>query len=223
MKVQLALALEPREAFARENFVVGPTNADAVTFVESWPDWHVPAAVLHGPVGAGKSHLAVIWQRLSGARRVSASEIGLGSLPDGPLVIEDVDSASGKESCARALFVALERASSASPLLLTGREEPPLWPCALPDLVSRFSALPNFAIWAPDDALLAAIARKLFVDRQLAVPDAAIENMLRSLERSPAAIRSFVGEIDQRALAKSKPVTPAFIREMLGERDKRLS
>jgi chromosomal replication initiation ATPase DnaA len=223
MNLQLALPLEPREAFAREEFVVGPTNADAVSFIESWPGWNVPAAVIYGPAGSGKSHLAVIWQRLSGARLVPAAEIVSGAWPDGPVAIEDVDSASGDDACARGVFVALERASCASPVLLTGREAPSLWPCGLPDLASRFAALPEFALWSPDDALLAAIARKLFADRQLAVPEAAIKRMLCSLERTPAAIRGFVGDVDSRALAESRPVTPALIRELLAERDKRLS
>jgi chromosomal replication initiation ATPase DnaA len=223
MNLQLALPLEPREVFAREEFVVGATNADAIAFIESWPGWSVPAAVIYGPAGSGKSHLAVIWQRLSGARLVSAGELVTGAWRDGPLAIEDVDSASGDDACARGIFFALERASPASPVLLTGREAPSLWPSGLPDLASRFSALPGFALWAPNDSLLAAIARKLFADRQLAVPEAAIERMLCSLERTPAAIRGFVGEVDRRALAESRPVTPALIRELLTERDKRLS
>jgi chromosomal replication initiation ATPase DnaA len=223
MMVQLALPLEPREAFARENFVVGTTNADALAFVESWPGWRISAAVIHGPSGAGKSHLAVIWQRLSGARLLSMADIAFDLPPEGPLVIEDVDSASGEESGASALFLALERAKPSAPVLLTGREPPSLWPCALPDLASRFSALPDFRLRLPDDALLSGIARKLFADRQLTVPDSAVDRMLHSLERSPSAIRAFVQEVDRRALAESRPVTPALIRELLTERDKRLS
>jgi len=223
MKVQLALPLEPREAFARENFVVGTTNADALAFVESWPGWRVPAAVIHGPTGAGKSHLAVIWQRLSGARLISAADVGSEFLPAGPLAIEDVDSESGEEACAHALFQVLERATLSAPVLLTGRETPFLWPCAVPDLASRFSALPDFQLLPPDDTLLSGIARKLFADRQLAVPDSAIERMLHSLERSPSAIRAFVRDVDRRALAESRPVTAVLIRELLAERDKRLS
>ena len=57
------------------------------------------------------------------------------------------------------------------PLLLTGQEPPAAWRSSLPDLASRFSALLAFPLWAPDEALLAALARKLFADRQLAVPD----------------------------------------------------
>ena len=87
----------------------------------------------------------------------------------------------------------------------------------LPDLASRFSALLAFPLWAPDDALLAAIARKLFNDRQLTVPDAVIERMVRSLERSPAAFRDFVARADERALAEGRSINLALVRDMLAE------
>jgi len=76
-------------------------------------------------------------------------------------------------------------------------------------------ALLSFALWAPDEALLEALARKLFADRQLAVPEAVIGQMIRSLERSPGALRAFVAKADAAALAAKKPVTTALIRDLL--------
>jgi chromosomal replication initiation ATPase DnaA len=139
------------------------------------------------------------------------------SAPGGlvPLIVEDVDQASHEEPCARALFRVLEAASPRAPVLLTGRRPPAEWPSAMPDLRSRFAAAASFPLWAPDDELLAAIAHKLFADCQLTVPDAVVECMLHSLERSPAAIRDFVRILDRSALAKSKPVTLALVRELL--------
>jgi chromosomal replication initiation ATPase DnaA len=63
--------------------------------------------------------------------------------------------------------------------------------------------------------LLAALARKLFADRQLQVPEAVIAQMIVSLERSPAAIRDFVSRADARALAEKRAVTTALIRDLL--------
>ena len=111
----------------------------------------------------------------------------------------------------------LERAQNNAPVLLTGREPPSMWKTSLPDLASRFSALLAFPLWAPDDELLAAIARKLFNDRQLAVPDAVIARMVTSLERSPAAMRDFVAQADERALAEGRPINLAMVRDMLAE------
>jgi chromosomal replication initiation ATPase DnaA len=197
----------------RKDFIVAPSNAQAIGFVDSWPNWTVSAAAIYGPTGSGKSHIAAVWQSLAGAAMVSASDL---SLTTGiPVVVEDVDLSSHEEECARALFHILESATLMAPVLLTGRQPPSQWPCALPDLRSRFAALASFPLWAPDDEMLAQIARKLFADCQLSVPDAVIDQMLASLERSPAAIRQFVTLLNERSLARSKPVTLAMVRELL--------
>ncbi len=101
------------------------------------------------------------------------------------------------------------------PLLLTGREPPAAWKATLPDLASRFGSLLAFPLWAPDDALLTALTRKLFTDRQLAVPDPVIMRILRSVERSPAAVRDFVARTDARALAEKRPITAQLVGELL--------
>ena len=194
-------------------------SAPALAFIDSWPDWPVAAAALHGPSGSGKSHLAAIWQALSHAQVVSAKELrgGMALEPGVPRIIEDVDSAPVSPARDAALFALLEQAQPSAPVLLTGHEPPSAWKAVLPDLASRFSALLAFPLWAPDDELLAAIARKLFGDRQLAVPDAVIARMVMSLERSPAAMRDFVARADERALAEGRAINLALVREMLAE------
>jgi chromosomal replication initiation ATPase DnaA len=134
------------------------------------------------------------------------------ALPPGtPVAIENVDAASGIGHEA-ALFGLI---NAGGPLLLTGREAPRDWPVLLPDLGSRYAALLAFTLWQPDDALLASIARKLFTDRQLDVPQTVIMRILRSVERSPAAIRDFVARADARALAEKRPITAALVSDML--------
>jgi chromosomal replication initiation ATPase DnaA len=182
-----------------------------VTFVDSWPDWPAPAAVLFGPSGSGKSHLAGVWAERAKAETTTAAALtGFAQWPG--LVIENVDAAPLRRDAETALFALIERGQ---PMLLTAREPPSAWKTDLPDLRSRFDALLAFPIWAPDDALLEALAKKLFADRQLIVPDAVIAQMIRYLERSPAALRDFVAEADAAALAAKKPVTTALIRDLL--------
>lgn len=221
MPSQLILPLPQRAALTREDFVVSPTNAQAVAFVDLWPQWQVPAAAIHGPSGSGKSHLVAIWKAASGADIISASSLVGEFAPlhasGAPLAIEDVDAAPASLERDRALFALLQNAGAGAPILLTGREPPAAWSSTLPDLSSRFSALLALPLWAPDDALLAGIARKLFADRQLLVPDAVISRMLLLVERSPAAIRDFVGRADAKALAEARPVNLALIRELLSE------
>jgi chromosomal replication initiation ATPase DnaA len=216
---QLILPLNQQPKLTRADFVTAPGNAQAVAFIDAWPDWPAPAAVLFGPAGSGKSHLAAIWQAQAGAARISAE--GLAGLDPaalaerGPVAVEDVDAAAPSEARDRALFALIEGTGRGAVCLFTGREPPGDWPVKLPDLASRFAALLSFSLWAPDEALLAALARKLFTDRQLVVPDSVVQRMIRSLERSPAAIRDFVARADEKALAEGRPINLALVRELL--------
>jgi chromosomal replication initiation ATPase DnaA len=211
---QLPLPLETKPALGRAAFIVAPANAQAVAFIDAFPRWPAPAGALYGPPGSGKTHLVGVWAKAAGAHVVAAAALtgdAVSALaPGGAIAVEDVDS--GVD--AAALFALFHHPG---PLLLTGREPPPAWPAALPDLKSRFAALLAFPLWAPDEALLTQLTRKLFTDRQLAVPDPVIMRILRSVERSPAAVRDFVARADARALAEKRPVSVALVGELLAE------
>jgi chromosomal replication initiation ATPase DnaA len=214
---QLILPLETRPAHGREDFIVAPANCDAVAFIDSYPDWSSPVAALYGPEGSGKSHLAAAWADRANASIVDASALDASILRDRApaIVVENVDASTPDAARDAILFALIERGAA---LLLTGRQPLSQWQATVPDLISRYRAIVSFALWAPDDALLGAMARKLFSDKQLAVPDAVIDYMIRSVERSPAAIRDFVALADARALAERRPVTVALVREILTER-----
>ena len=211
---QLVLPLETRSALGRSDFIVVPANERAVAFLDSYPSWTAPAAALYGPPASGKSHLAAVWAQSSGARIMEAADLQDG-IPDGPLVVENI--APGVAEAP--LFALLERGA---PLLLTAQAPPSEWPhsfnLSLPDLVSRLRALLAFPLWAPDDALLMGLAVKLFADRQLAVPESVVSHMIRSLERSPGAIRDFVARADAAALAAKRPINTNLINDLLDGR-----
>lgn len=208
--MQLVLPIEPRPKLTRADFIPAPGNRRALDFLEAWPDWPAPAVVLHGPAAAGKSHLAQIWAARSGASVIAAT--ALAPAPEGALVVEDIDSAQD-DAHEAALFALFERGT---PLLLTGRTPPATWRAGLPDLASRYRAVLAFDLGAPDDALLAGLAAKLFADRQLSVPEAVIRLMIERLDRSPGAIRDFVAAADARALSEKRPINQGLIRDLLG-------
>jgi chromosomal replication initiation ATPase DnaA len=218
MPSQLPLPLETRRDFTREDFIVAPGNSAAVFFVDAYPAWPSPVAALYGPAGSGKSHLANVWAARTGARIVEAAALDEAVLAQGSsaqcLAVENVDRAPLSAAAETALFALIERGQ---PILLTGREAPSAWPAQLPDLASRFRSLLAFGLWAPDDALLEALAKKLFADRQLSVPDAVVTQMIRALERSPAAVRDFVARADAEALAQKRPVALGLIKELLAK------
>lgn len=213
MQAQIPLPLHTPAKLGREDFIVGPGNSAAVAFIDHWPNWPQPAAALYGPPGSGKSHLARVWAEQAKADVIESDDLKEAVLAHAaPLVIENIDVLARPQEAETTLFALLERGHS---VLLTAHEPPAAWIAALPDLRSRFDALLNFPLWAPDDALLQALARKLFADRQLAVPEAVIAQMICALERSPAAVRDFVHRADETALAQKRAITPGLIRELL--------
>jgi chromosomal replication initiation ATPase DnaA len=205
---QLILPLEPASRMTREEFVVAAGNRQALAFLDAWPDWAQPAAALVGPGASGKTHLAQIWAGRANARLLSALELDAPFL--GAAVVEHCDRV--PQHGEPFLFAMLERGM---PLLLTGRTPPRSWPAKLPDLASRFRALIAFELGQADEALLMALAVKLFADRQVEVPEVVVTELVRRLERSPAAIRDFIARADQEAMRRQKPINLQLIRALM--------
>jgi chromosomal replication initiation ATPase DnaA len=215
---QLALALTHAESFERDDFLIGPPNAAAFALIEQWPDWPTRVMVLAGPEGAGKSHLAAIWAQIAGARFAAARALDVAAVPSalatGALVVEDVAELLEE----RALFHLLNLAQEDSAyVLITGRTSPVSWNIQLRDLASRLKALPVVTLASPDDVLLRAVLVKLFADRQLAIDENLITYLATRIERSFAAARAVVDQLDREALRQKRPVTRALAAELLRE------
>jgi len=214
---QLAFALDHGESFARDDFLSGPSNAAALALIDSWPDWPARAVLLIGPEGSGKSHLAAIWAAEAGARFLSARALAEADPPaalaTGALVLEDLAEGDFDE---RALFhlINLAREEGAY-LLLTAASPPAGWAVAIRDLASRLKALPVVTLSAPDDALLRAVLVKLFADRQLGVGEELVGYVANHIERSFAAAREAVAQLDGEAMRRKRPLTRALAAETL--------
>jgi chromosomal replication initiation ATPase DnaA len=194
--MQMPLPLVHMAADDERNFLVSEANRAAVTYVEAWPDWPQPVALVTGPEGCGKTHLARIFARRSGA-----------------VVFDDLDRVRDEE----ALFHAWNAAAGGGvPLLLLARTLPSQWNVTLRDLRSRLMATPQLSIEAPDDALLAGIMIKQFRDRGLMVDPGVLDFVLARIERSFSACAEAVGRLDAASLSARRNVTVPLAREVLG-------
>lgn len=134
----------------------------------------------------------------------------------GALAIEDVDRIAGDWAAEELLFHLFNAAVAAgTPFLVTSRTPPARLPFALPDLSSRLAAMHMVSLSPPDDALLRAVLIKLFAERQIAPPPGLIRWLLPRMERSFAAARALVAEIDRIALAEGRPVGRAVAARAL--------
>ena len=217
---QLALTLEHAERFGREDFLGGPSNSSALALVDRWPDWPDRIAMLIGPEGAGKSHLAAIWAAAAGAGIVSAAALAESEMPGlvgKALVVEDLSPGGFDE---RLLFHLLNLAREERAfVLITARTAPAGWPIAVKDLASRLRVLPVVTLAPPDDALLRAVIVKLFADRQIGVDESLVNYLATRIERSFAAARAAVVALDGEALRQQRPITRALAVDLFRASD----
>lgn len=192
---QMVLPLRWKAAQGQKDFYVSQANQDAVHFLDSWSTWPVPAAILIGPTGSGKSHLAAIFARRANAR-----------------LWDDADRTQSEEALFHAWNAAMEERR---PLLMTARSAPADWNIALADLRSRLAATPRVQIRSPDDALLEALFLKLWRDRGVDLPPEVASYVLTRIERSFESAARAVELIDRTAMAAQRPITIPLAREAL--------
>lgn len=208
---QLPLDLRHRAAMGREDFLVSPSNAEAVAWIDRWPDWPGHALVLTGPPGSGKTHLGEVWQGLAGARPYNAGLLTDADSLDAPVFVDDAD-IPGRDEELFHLFNAARAAGSF--VLFASRTPPARWEDRLPDLRSRLAAAQNTRIQPPDETLIAAVLMKMFADQQMDVGADVLDFLVNRMERSFEAARTLAERLNQASLATQRGITIPLAREV---------
>lgn len=210
MPKQLAFDLPANAAFGRDDFFASPTNSLALEAIENWSQWPLNKLVLTGPEGAGKTHLAHIWAKITQGRILQAASIS-NEMPETliatPICIENIHLIAAQHNLETDLFHLHNLAQeTGTPLLMTGQGDIKTWGITLPDLNSRLQGSNTIPLHPPSDTLLSAVLVKLFSDCQLRVEPGLITYLIPRMERSFAAARRLVQALDQQALQDKRPI-----------------
>jgi chromosomal replication initiation ATPase DnaA len=214
---QLAFAFEHRPSLTGDDFLVAPSNREAVAWLDAWPGWPAPLLVIHGPAGSGKSHLGQVFRARTGALEIAAADLDGAGFPDlvasaREVWIDDADRGLPAEALLHLYNAAAARGGH---LLLSAAQPPSAWDVALADLRSRLLGAPAVALGRPDDELIKAVLAKLFSDRQVRIDVDVVEFLARRMERSLSEAERLVSVLDRAALAQRRDVTVPFVREIL--------
>jgi DnaA regulatory inactivator Hda len=211
---QLPLPFQHGRDFAASNFHEAASNSDAVAWLSRTADWPNLRLALWGPAGCGKTHLLHIWaQRSGGIVWHGAALSGLPDLPaTGGIAVDNADRATDET----ALFHLLNAATEAGlPVLLASRPPPAQWPVQLPDLASRVRAIVAVEIGLPDDALLQVLLARLLAERQLRLPEAVHNWLLRRLPRTQPDLAETVARLDDISIRLGRGITVPLARDVL--------
>lgn len=195
-----------------DEFVRGPSNAEAVAAVAAWPAWRDGCLALLGPKGVGKSHLARAWAEATHALVVDPHAPDVAAAAGRPVLLEDADRGVSTEGLFHLINLA---ARAGGGLLLTTRTRPSAWPTALPDLRSRLNALPLVEIAPPDDTVLEGVLRRFFRDRNIRPPDEVYPYLLARMPRSIPDAEAIVKRLDEAGDEGFRPVTRVLARQIL--------
>lgn len=212
-QAQLVFDIAPPPSYAREDYMAGAGNEDALTLATTL-SWPTPVGVVSGEPGSGKTHLAHVM-----ASRFSAVAWFDGTVPDisqtgGAIIMDGLERfLNGDQD---AIFHTLETARANQWVVFVTLQQPPeTLGIKRPDTLSRLRAGERAKIELPDDSLFRAIAVKLFTDRNLMVDPAIADYLLQRMERSYANLTRLVALIDERSLAAGRSITKPFAREVL--------
>ncbi len=219
-QLPLDLALHPK--LSRDDVIVGKSNRAAVEIIDLWPAWPSAIAVLAGPKGSGKTHLARAWA--AGANALALNQGGLASAPDSAssskaFLFEDIGETALDETALFHLINSIRQHGGF--LLLTSKLRPASWNFSLPDLNSRLQSATVVEIAEPDDALLLSVLAKLFADRQVLVEPNVSEYLVTRMERSFSEAVRIVALLDALALEKKLRITRSLAASIFAEGDPR--
>ena len=226
---QLPFDFSPRPALGLDDFLVVPGNADAIGWLDHQADWPNGMLAIHGPAGCGKTHLAHVWQSMSGAQFHSSSDLNetsawewIQAAGSPPCLVLEVENDAADNLNEQALFHLHNLVvQGGGAMLLTSRIAPARWSVSLPDLASRLGAITAVDLAPPDDELFAALLVKQFSDRQLRVSADVVTYLVTRLERSFEMARDVVQALDDAALAEHREITKPLARQVLEQIENR--
>jgi len=221
---QLPLDLGSRNAYEREDFWVSPSNQDAVSWIDKWPNWPSSTLIILGPASSGKTHLLQVWRKTSSGAEIIPDkniEISVESLAaEGVknLILDGIGSIAGNLDKEKALFHIYNLTKERQGTLVISAEKPIKdYEFKLPDLKSRLLAATTATITTPDEYLITILLSKLFSDKQIFVPQDVISFLVPRVERSFKSVNELVDKLDYQSLSGKKPITIPLVKSILSK------
>ena len=225
---QLSLRIGLRDSSVFASYVAG-RNQLVVSALAGLRSGSGPVCIfVHGPAGAGKSHLLQAICAAASSRQESSAYLPLTQLASfGPGVfagcgdlayvcIDDVERIAAQPDWERALFGLHQQLDErGGRLIVAATQAPSAIGFALADLASRLAGGLVFALQPLDDAdRMAALQLRAHL-RGFELPDDAAQYLLRRLPRDMNSLYAFLDELDQASLAAQRRLTLPFVREIL--------
>lgn len=218
---QLALPVQLPQTPSFDSFFPGP-NTDVVASLQRCAAGHgLPAVWLYGAPGSGKTHLLRAALCVAGADAAFVplrTEAALpASLLAAPLLaLDDADAVVGDDAFALPLLRLLDqRRIQGRPTLLAASAAPARLRVALPDLLTRLSAMALLGLKPLQETDRRALLTLHAESRGLELQDDAAHWLLTRLPRDAGSLIGALDALDRASLSAKRRLTVPFLQQVL--------
>ena len=212
---QQAIKFEFREAKNRENYIVGNSNANAIKWIDKYPNWKNSGLIIEGPKSSGKSHLVSVWQNKSNCSIFSSEQVNreeINASDNNNLAVENLEHIRNYEFFLHLINFKKEKKLK---YLLTTSQSITSLNISLSDINSRLLELPKVKITLPSDDLLKGLIIKLLKDKGIIITTKLLEYVITRIERSYEAVNLFIEDLNKISLEKKKNISISLIKEVI--------
>jgi chromosomal replication initiation ATPase DnaA len=222
---QMALPLTFKTFKNRENFIISKCNEEAVRLIENSSFWQnkrkinsIPAAIIFGPKGSGKTHLSYMFKEYNRCEYLSSlSSFNLDKIEEGKKFILD-DFIPGEKYPSELVMHFLNRVTyQDGSVLFLSNQSPSNMDWKLDDLNSRIRSLISSKINLPDDVLLYSFMVKYSNDKKLLINDKQLLYILKRLDRNFGSVISVIDKLDIYSLEIKEKISYKIIKTILNE------
>ena len=213
---QQTLGAWPDPSSRLETFEPGP-NGSAMHAIEAGQ-----SALVHGPQGSGKTHLARVSVELHGGFYLDLAITSLtpqvleGLESFAYLVLDGIDQVIGQLAWEESLF-GLWNACLDSGTQVHAFSSFPVneMHFVIPDLRSRLAQLPAYSLKSLDEEALVSLLERRSETLNIRLPEEVVVYLLRHHDRSTASVVRLFERIAQASLEDQRPVTVPYVSSLL--------
>ena len=212
---QLALPLTLKTLKNRENFLVSKCNQSAVKLIDNIDSWKnskrinsIPAILIHGPPGCGKTHISSIFEQQNSCITLSSiitKDIRLAEKGNNFIIDNFFPGTSFSPEIV--MHFLNEVTYNSGSVLFLSRFSAFDMQWELDDLNSRLRSIMSCEIKLPDEILLYSFLAKYADDKKLILTDKQCIYIIERVERSFETIIKIIDNLDRVSLEIKKKLT----------------
>ena len=220
---QLALPLTLKTLKNRENFLVSECNQSAVKLIDNIDSWKnskrinsIPAILIHGPPGCGKTHISSIFEQQNSCITLSSiitKDIRLAEKGNNFIIDNFFPGTSFSPEIV--MHFLNEVTYNSGSVLFLSRFSAFDMQWELDDLNSRLRSIMSCEIKLPDEILLYSFLAKYADDKKLILTDKQCIYIIERVERSFETIIKIIDNLDRVSLEIKKKLTFDNIQDVI--------